>query len=83
MKTILALVLLCSCTPAMQKIADNSLENIDKALAVMECNSTVLRSTNQAIKDLCPVPKERVECPAMVQILADLAVGLEQCKEGL
>lgn len=84
MKKIIALVLLCSCGQAtFQGNVDKTLNTIDLALAVMECNAAVLRSTNQAIIDLCPVPKDRLTCPAMVQILADLAVGLEQCKEGL
>lgn len=83
MKLILALTLCLGCTAAQQHVIDNSLTTIDSALATMECNAAVLRTTNQAIIDLCPVPKERTSCPAMEQILADLAVGLEQCKAGL
>lgn len=85
MKKIITLILIAGfgCTAAQQHVVDNSLEAIDRALNVMECNSAVLRNTNQAIIDLCPVPKEKVACTAMEQILADLAVSLEQCKEGL
>jgi hypothetical protein len=83
MKFITALLICLGCNAAQQQVVNNSMDAIDKALATMECNAAVLRVSNQAIIDLCPVPKERTTCPAMEQILADLAVGLEQCKEGL
>jgi hypothetical protein len=72
-----------SCNAVQQTAVDKTLQAIDKSLLVMECNSAVLRNTNASIQELCPVPAERTTCPAMIQILADLAVELDHCKEGL